>query len=105
MRRIDYNYSDGENLQAWIITVYEDYSVIAWVQGFKDIQTVVIPNRILDKIMKKGVYEKGKADQKKEDIDKFLKDLEEVQRNILDEYTDGLTIGEVQEKWEAKKNE
>lgn len=98
MRRIDYNYSDGENLQAWIITVYEDYSVIAWGQGFKDIQTVVIPNRILDKIMKKGAYEKGKADQKKEDIEAILTDLDE----ILWDYQ---MTPIIKKKWERIKNE
>ena len=35
-------------------------------------------------------------------ISEFLEDLEKVSDNYFDEYTDGLTLGEVMEKWEEK---
>jgi len=37
-------------------------------------------------------------------MEEFINDLEAIQDNILDEYTDGITIGEVEEKWEERKN-
>ena len=38
----------------------------------------------------------------KQQIAEFLKDMEAVQDNYSDDYSDGLTLGEVIEKWEAR---